>query len=107
MSIGFDQNKSPRFKTGGRTRAHLPTCTTPFSKALGYNSITNIQKAVTFGAVLNTDHFGLKERNVQTPKVDHLLTFYWGAEQPEDGGTKHTWTCAKQTASTSDLARCR
>ena len=62
-----------------------------FSKALGYDSILDIQKAVSLGAQLNTEHFGFFRRNAQVAKADHILAFTWSTDEPEGGGTKHTW----------------
>ena len=68
---------------------------TKFSKALGYNSIADMQKSTSYGAKLNTDFFGFKERNAQVAKVENLLAFTWSRDEPEDGGTKHTWSLSK------------
>ena len=63
-----------------------------FSSALGYNTLSDIQRVAQIGAVLNFDHFGFHERNKQVAKVDNMLALTWSDSEPQDGGTKHTWS---------------
>lgn len=66
-----------------------------FSQHLGYNSMKDIQEAVALGAILNTDAFGFKDRDEQVAKADFMLAFSWGKNEPEEGGTRHTWRLCK------------
>lgn len=63
-----------------------------FSKALEYDTIKELKTAEALGAVLDTNHFGFHARNSQVAKSSYVLAFTWSSVEPEDGGTKHTWS---------------
>lgn len=59
-----------------------------------------IQKAVTKGAVLNTDHLGYYKRNLQVGKVDALICYHFGGDGTaprKPSGSRHCWDNSNAT----------
>lgn len=70
-----------------------------FSADTTRRSLYDIECARLLGAELDCTHPGFHARNrALAESVDLLLAFTWGkADQPEDGGTAHTWNhCRKE-----------
>lgn len=45
------------------------------------------------GAIIDSEHFGFHSRNVEVSKSTKMLAFTWSdADEPTEGGTKHTWS---------------
>ena len=69
-----------------------------FMDKTGFKPREDIRQAIERGAIL-TVHGGFHERNLRVAQCDLLIasTFAEG-DTPKDGGTKHTWSHARQDA---------
>lgn len=72
------------------------SCHKLFSKAIGRNSLAEIQQAISAGATVKI-HDGFYARNKYVAMSDKLIAFTWGEdrEKPTSGGTLHTWKHCK------------
>jgi len=70
---------------------------TSFSRVLGHHTLSDIERALTNGAVSTVEparpgYGGLFARNLKVAKSDILLAYTFGpGDEPEDGGTRDTW----------------
>jgi hypothetical protein len=85
---GFRETSS-KFDTGRTSNWYHSV----FSKAVGIDSLRDIQLAIEKGATVKTGAGGFKERNTDVAnESDSVLAFTFGnGAQLKDGGTKDTW----------------
>lgn len=69
-----------------------------FSTALGTDSLGDIQKLMEMDTTEVHVGKGFHERNGKVAKSEYMLAYTWGrGDEPDDGGTKHTWDLAAKT----------
>lgn len=61
-----------------------------FNNVTRANSYDDIYQAITKGAQIKI-HKGFHSRNQYVAKSEFVLAFTFGKNNPEKGGTKHTW----------------
>jgi len=65
-----------------------------FNQITSGNSYDEIYEAIQRGAHIHI-HSGFHDRNQYVAKSEYVLAFTFGKNEPEDGGTKHTWDLCK------------
>lgn len=68
-----------------------------FWAAVGADPFADLEDALALGAVIRQDSGGFRDRNAGVARgVDYLVAYTWGqGDEPEDGGTAHTWGLSK------------